>query len=193
MFCFVCYRTNFNQDLVTVFCGRHLFKAQIFYKWNTALMLIHKVLSKAQNPLLLSQKSFREQLWGMCLGFLITPELQQLSKCLAPRKGEATLIQVKLHWQVQCLTYKEAITHFTGPYLWNIHYSSTSPLLHGASLNLMMDKSPFSMVEFKHSLTSQKMEVIAVDETRTQHTEKYCACYHYQSRSEFEPALLTMI
>lgn len=87
---------------------------------------------------------------------------------------------------------KEAVTHFTGLYIWNIHRSSTSPLPSVSSPNLMMDETPFSMVDFKPSLTSQKMEVVVVDEARTQHPKPHCACYHYQSRSEFELALPTV-
>lgn len=70
--------------------------------------------------------------------------------------------------------HKEVVTHFTGPYLWNIRHSSTSPLLSVASLNLMMDESPFSRVEFKPFLTTQKMEVVVVDQAWTQHPEIHC-------------------
>lgn len=79
--------------------------------------------------------------------------------------------------------HKGAVTHFTGPYLRNIHCSSISSPPSMVSPNFMMDESPFSMVGFKPFLTLQKMEVVVADEARTQPPETYCACYHYQSRT----------
>lgn len=66
--------------------------------------------------------------------------------------------------------HKGAVTHFTGPYLRNVHHSSISspPPPSMVSPHFMMDESPFSMVGFKPFLTFQKMEVVVADEARTQ-------------------------
>lgn len=166
-----------------------LYKPQIFYKWNPAPMLIHKVPSKAESPLLLLQKNVREQLCGMCLGFLTTPQWATAATQLPgskERRSFSAPSQAVL--TVQGITYdphKEAVTfHGTVP-------TKHAPFIHFPTpLCGFTDEwvPAFSRVEFKPSLTPRRWKLSGLSHNNQKHT----VCYHYQGRWEFEPALPTV-